>query len=147
MTNTELYERDFVGWSALTAEAIRNGRWSDIDQLVLAEEIESMGRSDAREVSSRLVVLVAHLVKWQFQPDKRSPSWQITINIQRNDVAGLLEESPSLRRKLNLPKVYRKAVDLAVYEMIYPDKRGLPRQCPWTLEQILDEKFWPGDKT
>ena len=145
MTNAELYEQDFAEWSALTAEAIRDGRWDEIDPGVLAEEIESMGRSDTRQVSNRLIVLVAHLLKWQFQAEKRTSSWQITISAQRRDVTGLLEESPSLRRKLDLGKAYPKAVEMAVYEMVYPDEWGLPRECPWTLDQILDAEYWPGD--
>ena len=145
MTNTELYEKDFVAWSALTAEAIREGRWSEIDQSVLAEEIESMGRSDTRETSNRLAVLLAHLLKWQFQPEKRTSSWQITIAVQRDDVTGLLAESPSLRQKLDLPKVYQRAKKQAFYETGMPDEWGFPRECPWTLEQVLDTEYWPGD--
>lgn len=145
MKNTELYEKDFAEWSALTAAAIRQGRWSEIDQSLLAEEIESMGRSDSRELKSKLTVLIGHLLKWQFQPEKRTPSWHTTIVIQRDDVADLLAESPSLRGKLDLSRVYERATVLASAETGLSGKWDFPRECPWVLEQILDAEYWPGD--
>src|ERR1035438_9493947 len=96
-----LYEQDFALWAEETARLLRAGALDDLDIENLAEEIESMGRKDRRELRSRLKVLLSHLLKWRIQPDHRSGgSWRSTIAIQRSDIEQLLEESPSLRSRL-----------------------------------------------
>src|SRR5579872_4889345 len=107
------YEKDFALWSAEQGELIRAGKLDKVDLENVAEEIESLGRSDKREISSRLKVLLLHLLKWHFQPKQRdgNGSWQGTIREQRTRIALLLEESPSLRRQpaLVLEREYRAA--------------------------------------
>src|SRR5487761_1403224 len=95
--NTVDYDRDFYAWTNEQARLLRTGELSAIDAANLAEEIESMGRSDRRELQSRLAVLIMHLLKWRFQPSARSAGWLGTIREQRLQIELILEDSPSLR--------------------------------------------------
>jgi hypothetical protein len=142
--NSELYERDFFEWTQVTATALRAGDLDAIARDALAEELEDMGRRDLREVRSRATVLIVHMLKWQFQPDLRSRSWLATINVQRQDLATVFEQSPSLERKLGdaLTAVYRAAIGQAVIETGLP-KELFPSDSPWTVEQILSPDFLP----
>src|SRR5437660_6611753 len=97
--NSVDYEEDFYAWTVEQSRLLRSGELSAIDVANIAEEIESMGRSDRRELKSRLVVLVMHLLKWRHQPSARSRSWSATIDEQRLQIEGILAESPSLRPK------------------------------------------------
>lgn len=108
----DLYEQDFVRWTEEQARAIREGRLDALDREHLAEEIESMGRSDRREVRSRLAVIIQHILKQRQQPALDGPSWRATINTQRLEIAGLLRDSPSLRGYL--PEAFASAFPLAI---------------------------------
>lgn len=143
-----LYERDFVFWCEETARLLRAGRFSEIDIENTAEEIESMARSDKRQVRSRLRVLILHLLKWERQPDKRKVGWEKTMATQREEIQDLLEESPSLRPMLGeaIAKVYPRAVEKAVEETRLP-ATAFPSECPYTPEQIMDRNFLPGART
>lgn len=144
MSPAELYETDFYQWIMKNAELLRAGRANEADLENIAEELEGMGRSERRELLSRLAVLIAHLLKWQAQPDKRSRSWTLTINLQREELAGLLTEMPSLRGYLeeHLPKAYYTGLVTAVTETHLP-KEDFPDTCPFPLEAILDLDFLP----
>src|SRR5690348_30226 len=96
--NSAAYDDDFYAWTQDQARLLRSGELSQLDVENLAEELESMGRSDRRELDSRLEVLLVHLLKWQVQTEFRSRSWSGTIREQRSRVEDLLNESPSLRR-------------------------------------------------
>lgn len=139
-----LYERDFYAWTQEQAALMRAGRLADIDVVHLAEEIESMGARERRELISRLAVLLAHLLKWRYQPERRSVSWRLTINEQRRQLALLLEDSPSLAIKLDdfLPRAYQHAARAAL-EQTGLLQSPFPPTCPYAAEQILDEAFWP----
>ena len=100
MRNSLLYEQDFYAWANEQAALLRSGRVSDADLEHIAEEIESMGRSEKRELINRLKVLLAHLLKWQFQPTLRGTSWRLTIEDQRQEVAEHLADNPSLKAML-----------------------------------------------
>ena len=138
------YEKDFYAWLMHNAELLRQGRSSEIDVEHIAEELESMGKSERRELISRLSVLMSHFLKWLFQPELRSNSWKYTIEEQRRAVTDLLEDSPSLRYELKdrLAKAYTTALLQAARETEM-DKARFPEQCPFSLDQILDEDFWP----
>lgn len=140
------YETDFVAWADLQADALRRRATNEIDWENVAEEIESLSRSDRREIRGRLTVLCEHLLKWGFQSDARSPSWRASIHEARDRIADLIEESPSLAAypgtQLSGPRgAYargrREAVDAT-------GGVGLPEACPWTIDQVLDPEFWPG---
>ncbi|WP_323198037.1 DUF29 domain-containing protein [Nodularia harveyana] len=112
------------------------------------EEIEALGRKERQELRNLLSILIAHLLKWEFQPGKRSRSWLNTIRIQRLDTWELLEENPSLQPYLQeiLPKAYMKAIALAIAETNLPTKT-FPPHCPYTLEEILSDRYYPGEAT
>ena len=95
--NTAEYEEDFYLWTVEQASLLRSGELSAIDAANIAEEIESMGRSDRRELKRRLIVLLTHLLTWRHQPEARSRSWSSTIREQRQQIELVLEDSPSLR--------------------------------------------------
>nr|WP_294502418.1 DUF29 domain-containing protein [uncultured Rhodopila sp.] len=144
MSNT-LYDQDFFAWANEQARLLRAGKLSDADIEHIAEEIESMGRAEKRELVNRLIVLLQHLLKWQFQPGRRGSSWEATISVQRHALERHLDDSPSLKSALPLAteQAYRDAVIVAAGETGLP-RKTFPVSCPWTFEQIMDEDFWPG---
>jgi hypothetical protein len=139
-----LYEQDFFRWTQTTAARIRAGKWQEIDAEHLAEEIESLGNRDRRELGSRFEVLLRHLLKWRYQPSKRSGSWQNTIDTQRTEIAELLAQSLSLRPTVPmvLARRYPGTRVKALRDTGLPAAM-LPEGCPWTAEQLLDTDFWP----
>jgi uncharacterized Zn finger protein len=97
---SDLYEKDFYAWANEQAALLRAGHLSSADILNLAEEIESMGRSERNQLANRLAVLMAHLLKWQRQPNLRGNSWRLTIREQRRRIGRVLEQNSSLKDKL-----------------------------------------------
>jgi hypothetical protein len=95
--NAAGYDEDFYAWSIEQARLLRGGEFARLDIENIAEELKSIGRRDKREIESRLVVLLAHLLKWQVQAGFRSRSWSATIREQRDRISDFLDESPSLR--------------------------------------------------
>jgi hypothetical protein len=141
-----LYETDFYAWTHQQAALLRKNKWRELDVANLAEEVESLGRRDKRELGSRLQVLLVHLLKWCYQPERRedSHSWTDTIVEQREQIEDLLADSPSLRPQvpelltLRYVRARRRALrDTGLAEAV------LPQMCPWTIEQALDDAFWP----
>ena len=112
------YDKDFYAWSLHNAALIREGKLSKVDLKNVAEEIESMGKGNRRELISRLSILLAHLLKWKFQPSRRGKSWELTIKEQRFEVQDLLNESPSLKHELDkqLNHAYERALIIAEKE-------------------------------
>jgi hypothetical protein len=144
--NAAAYDEDMFAWTEEQARLLRAGEFAQLDIENIAEEIESMGRNIRRKLRNRLAVLVMHLLKWQYQPAHRSPSWSATIAEQRDQVADLLDESPSLRSLpgQELAKLYRSATSKAVRDTGLP-QTTFPIECPFTPEQILAEDFLPED--
>ncbi len=144
MTTRDLYDLDFLEWTMRNASLLRAGRFEEADMEHVAEEIEDMGKSQRRALGSRLEVLLAHLLKWRFQPGGRGSSWESTIRIQRAKIAKLLREMPSLRNSLagELTDAYQTAVLAAVGETGL-SRNVFPTACPFSMEQILDEFFFP----
>lgn len=145
MSTLDSHDQDFYAWAMKSAESLRQGRIADLDIEHLAEEIEDMGRGVKRALAHRLTVLLAHLLKWEFQPEFRSRSWRYTIIEQRDAIADLLEESSSLKHGLEevASKAYQRAVRDAADETELK-ATAFPAQCPWSLEQALDAEYWPG---
>ena len=145
MTDRIDYDTDFHAWALSNAELLRQGRLVDLDTEHIAEELESMGASERRELLSRLQVLLLHLLKHQFQPERRGKSWLLTINHQRTAIERLLEQSPSLGRILDeetVENLYRKAVRDAIIETDL-ERHLFPADCPYAIAQILDEDWLP----
>jgi hypothetical protein len=145
------YEDDVYTWSQQQAQALRRAAVSrsnlpePIDFLNVAEEIESLGVSQLRELYSRYVVLLVHLLKWQHQPAKRSRSWRLTVHTQRDELAKLLRISPGLKRKriAELTEAHAVARARAVIETGLPIER-FPQTCPYAPEEVESTDWWPG---
>jgi hypothetical protein len=138
------YEQDFNAWVNQHIALLQHGRLAEIDVGHLIEELESMGKRDRRELVSHLVILIAHLLKWEYQPDHRSNSWRNSIREQRYQITSQLQESPSLKSRLPeaLSKAYPDAVELASDETELPFST-FPKDCPYTITQLLDKWFLP----
>ena len=152
MGNAKLYEHDFNAWIYQQISLLKAGKTDEIDVEHLIEELEDMGKSNLRELESRFIILIAHLLKWQFQlatletqwQNFEGKSWRKTIIEQRSQISNLLEEMPSLKQKLQNAaiKTYPKAVTFAVDETGLPPST-FPEKCPYTIEQLLDKHFYP----
>ncbi|HLC15529.1 MAG TPA: DUF29 domain-containing protein [Thermodesulfovibrionia bacterium] len=142
--STILYEKDFYAWTLHNAELLRQGKIRDIDAINIAEELESIGKSDRRQVINRLIVLLVHLLKWEYQKESRSGSWKGSIVEQRRRVIRLLEDSPSLNIELDkkLDYAYTEALKQASIETGL-DRSLFPIRCPYSKEQILNDEFYP----
>jgi hypothetical protein len=142
-----LYDADFYAWTQAQAARLRAraAEGGDIDWENVAEEIESVGRSDKREIRSRLRVILLHLLKWQFQPEKRKEGWLSTLSEQRTRLDMIIDDSPSLRGfpAEALAGAYKLAVLKAVEETDL-EKAMFPSSCPYTLHQLRDSGFLPG---
>ncbi len=143
-TKSAFYDNDFFAWSREQADLLRSGKPSEADIEHIAEEIESMGRAEKRELVSRLAVLLTHLLKWRFQPEKRSASREASIRVQRNRLIDHLEDNPSL--KPLLPQALASAYRDARLEAAAETGLALATfavDCPWLLEQALDGEVVP----
>jgi predicted YcjX-like family ATPase len=140
-----LYEHDFYAWTQDQAEKLRARAHNDIDWENVAEEIDSVGRSQKKEIRSRLAVVLHHLLKWEYQPELRSHSWQSTISEQRLLLQGTLQDSPSLNAfpVEALEWSYALAVRRAARETRFP-ATTFPARCPYSVDDILDDNFLPG---
>ncbi len=147
--DTSLYDSDFYLWTQRAAEGLRAGNLASDDLERAAEEIADMGKRDRRELQSRMMVLVMHLIKWAAQPQLRETStWLATINEQRTQIEDVLAQSPSLRAFLaiDLPSVYTKAAKQAAIETRIPlsELKGkLGSGEPLPAELLLSEDFLP----
>jgi len=143
-TAITLYERDFYAWTQEQAELIKIKAFDKLDTVNLFEEVESMGKHEKREINSRLEVLLMHLLKWKYQPDMQSKSWKRTIMEQRFSIQDILDDNPSLKPQLIefLTKAYNHDTLLAHEETgVY--LKNFPKSCEWTIQQILDDEFFP----
>lgn len=140
------YEQDFYAWSLQQAELVRQQRWAELDRHHLIEELEGMARSEKRELLNRLVVLLAHLLKWQYQVSHRSASWRGTIREQRKRISKLLKENPSLKTSILLEEALSDAYDLAITAAANEtllEETVFPPTCLYSLEDLLREDFYP----
>ena len=138
------YQQDFYGWLLESADLLRKKQFSKLDIEHIAEELEGMAHSDRRQLINRLAVLLAHLLKWQFQPSFRSKSWQRTIKEQRKRITLLLQDSPSLKYELDLKvqDAYEIAILSAANETNL-DEDTFPSSCEYDIEEILSAEFYP----
>jgi hypothetical protein len=138
------YDSDYYGWTLEQADLIKNKRLDEIDFEHLVEELESMGASERRELLNRLRILLAHLLKWQYQPEYRGRSWVNTIREQRRMIPVHLKQNPSLKGKLDefMQDGYELGRGVAADETGLPEGT-FPPVCPWTFEQAMNAEFWP----
>ena len=135
-----LYDQDFYQWTQEQAEIMKAGALSQLDISNLIEEVESMGKSQKRELLSRMTVLLMHLLKWDYQPEQRSGSWKSTIRTQRREIKFLLLDNPSLKRSVQDASisVYPDSKTSASDETGLPES-AFPETCPYTVEQIMSQ--------
>jgi hypothetical protein len=141
---SELYEQDFCQWAEQMAQLLREGNFAELDLDNLIEEVEDMSSSQKRALLSNLRVLLMHLLKYRYQPEKRSPSWRNSIIEHRLRIQEAFEDSPSLKPHFleNFDKVYQKARKQAALETELPIQT-FPDDCPFAWELVLDDDWMP----
>jgi len=139
-----LHSRDFYAWTHHQANLLKARQFTALDVECLIEELEIMGASERRQLISRLAVLLAHLLKWQYQPSYRGRSWTLTIKEQRRQLARHLRDNPSLAARISefLPDAYGDAILMAAAETGL-DEAAFPDTCPYAWTEIMDDDFLP----
>lgn len=142
--NDQLYERDYYLWLENTIRLLREGKFDELDLFNLIAEIEGMSRTEKRAIASNLRIILMHLLKYKYQPEKRTNSWRFTIREHRLRLEKLLEDSPSLKNYFveQFDRSYQNARKLAA------DETGLsienfPTESPFSQEQTLNSKYLP----
>jgi len=142
----DLYDVDVIAWAEQQAELLRAGRLEELDTAHIAEEIEDVGKSEQRELASRMTALLMHLLKWRYQPERRGSNWRNTIAAQRHAIAVRIKRTPSLQVILRDPawweEVWADAVAAATAETGLGD---FPAVCPWPISAIQDTTWLPDD--
>ena len=138
------HDEDLVAWARANAALLRSGRLREIDGANLAEELEDLGKSERRALCSHIRVLLLHLLKWQFQPEQRSRSWQSSIVNARREIQVIVEDSPSLRDEVEhcIHREYPSARRLAAVETGM-DTKTFPHDGAYASVQVLDDGFFP----
>ncbi len=138
------YPNDFYGWTQQQAALLKARKFNELDFENLIEEIESMGASERKELDSRLIELMLHLLKWQFQPKRKGSSWEVSIAKQRVGLRKVLRDNPSLKYQLEqrIIDCYPDAKSYAAIETKL-SKSHFPEECPYSLEQLFNENFLP----
>jgi hypothetical protein len=145
-----LYEADLYAWTQDQADKLRklaaSSVNSELDLENLAEEIDSVGRSDRRELHSRLARIIEHLLKLgeSTLPEPRR-GWQNSVRAERESLDVLLDQSPSLRpvAETEIPAAHARAVRRLKDQVIELGMDPLPMSCPYDIDQILDADWWP----
>ena len=142
---TSLYDRDYALWLEMTIEQLRQQNFDQVDWENVLDEFESMSKRDRRSIKSNLVILLLHLLKWEFQPEIRSGSWTGSIIEHRQRLRDLLNDSPSLRNYLAevLSLAYSDAIVRAVNETGL-EISVFPIDCPYDILNVLNPSFLPG---
>lgn len=143
----QLYETDFVQWIETTAQQLRDQNYAAVDWANLIDEIEDMSRRERKALKSNLIVVLLHLLKWQFQPEQRSGSWRSSLREHRRRINDDLNDSPSLVPYVQtvFAECYLNAREQAADETGL-SLQTLPESCPYTIEQIIDPAYLPTDK-
>lgn len=143
-----LYEADYLRWIETTVEKLQSQDYANVDWENLIEEIEDIGRSEHRSLESNLIVVLLHLLKWQYQPEGRSGTWEGSIIEHRRRIKKSLKESPSLKPYMEgiFAECYTEAVKQAKAETGLP-LETFPMQCPYDLAEVIDDEFLPQQST
>lgn len=141
----DLYERDYYTWTGTQAQALRERKVSGLDWENLAEEVEDLGKAERHRLESHLESLLMHLLKWAYQPQRRSRSWSDSIGEHRFRAHRVLRDNPGLKAKL--AELFADAYDgarLAARRETGLDLSTFPESCPWSLDDGMSNDFWPG---
>jgi hypothetical protein len=138
------YTTDLNLWAQQTADLLRERRWQEIDLEHLVEEMEDLSKSEKRGISSQLVRLLLHLLKWEYQPQRRSDSWLDSITDSRLQIELAIQDSPSLKSYplQELAQSYQRARSGAAKQTGLP-LSNFPEVCPYSLDEILTEHWLP----
>ena len=139
MQTKNLYEKDFYAWTQGQGALLRNGDYDTADIANIAEEIETMGRTEKRELVNRLAVLMAHLLEWEHQPERRGRSWKLMIQEQRWRAVEVVEDNPSLKHKMS--EIMSAAYQLALLRL--KKATGIDsflETYPFSSDEILKEE-------
>lgn len=141
---SETYLADFNAWVTQTTQLLRDRRWHEIDVAHLIEEVEDLGKSERRGIASQLTRLLLHLLKWHYQPQRRSDSWLDSITDARTQIALAIEDSPSLKSypAEQLEESYQRARRQAAKQRKL-NISVFPQTCPYALDLILSEDWLP----
>ena len=144
MQNHHKYDEDFYAWTMAEANLLRNHKFDELDIDHLIEELIDMGESTRRELESRLIQLLMHLLKWEFQPSRKGKSWENSIKKQRIGIRKVLRKNPSLKSTISecIVDAYQDARYDAANETEL-DEKAFPQECPYTFEQIMNDEFYP----
>lgn len=144
MSALSLYEEDFFAWTQEQAKILKNKEFNRLDIEHLCEEVESMGKHEKRELKSRLIQLLMHLLKWKYQSEEQSKSWHRTIREQRRQIIMVLADNPSLKPLLQeyITDAYSYAI-VDAHEETGVFLENFPKECEWTTDQVLDGEFYP----
>ena len=136
------YDSDFYSWSQEQGRLVREGRWGEVDRENVAEEIESLGREQFNKLESAFRVLLLHMLKWDFQPERRSRSWSVTIATQRIELEDVLADNPGLKPRLNeaIARGYRKA-RLAAANETELSLKTFPETCQYSFNDLTSRPF------
>lgn len=138
------HEEDFYGWALTNVSLLKQRKYQEADMQHIIEELEEMGTSNETQLINRLSVLIAHLLKWHLQPDSRNRSWSGTIKEQRSKIKRLLKKNPSLQSKIPESIEEGFSDSKSIIEKETPiDLALIPRECPYTSKQIMDDQFYP----
>ena len=138
------YDTDVILWAEEQARLLRAGRFAELDIEHLADEIEDVGRSEKHELASRMAVLLAHLLKWRLQPEKRTRNFREIISNQRRRVEIIIKETPSLKAALCDPHWQLGAwLDAKIHTYRETNLDSLPDARPWSMDEARDPDFWP----
>ncbi|KAE9525340.1 MULTISPECIES: DUF29 domain-containing protein [Testudinibacter] len=143
---SKVYNEDFYGWVTEQTELLRAGALNQLDIENLIEEMESMGRSELSQLNNRFRILIAHLLKWGYQPSHRGKSWELTIKEQRKAIERLIKNSPSLKNPMNKEEFLEWAWESAIFDAARETSMSdsdFPSKPIWTLEEILSSDFFP----
>jgi len=141
------YQTDFYNWTQQQAALLKARKFNELDFDNLIEEIESMGASERKELDSRLIELLLHLLKWQYQPKRKGSSWEVSIAKQRDGIEKVLRDNPSLKYQLD-----KRVADCYPYAKRYAaietklSKSRFPEECPYSLAQLFDMDFMPNSE-
>ncbi len=144
MESVNLYEKDFYAWTQEQDKLIKEKSFNQLDLMHLYDEVEDMGNRHADEIESRLTILLMHLLKWKYQPNLQSRSWQLTIKEQRLSITKRINKMPSLKTKL--PEIFSDSYEASLVSAEREtglDEAVFPQQCLWGIEQVLSFEFYP----
>lgn len=144
MGTTNVYDQDFYRWALQQSQLLRERQFDQVDWQNVIEEIEDLGRSQYRALTSAVEQLTWHLLKWQLQPERRSKSWKQSINKQRLQIEKLLDDNPSLKSKLDeiVQRGYKYGRKGAIQETELSSDL-FPHDCPYSWQQLVDDSFFP----